>query len=93
MDTFVLLHEGIMVITELGTEAVSRPPLGGGAGENRETFILHLSFLALHLKKMDSMDVSLRELPGDGDGQGGLACCDSWGRKESTRLSHCTELN
>ena len=26
----------------------------------------------------DSMDVSL-----SGDGQGGLACCDSWGRKES----------
>ena len=26
----------------------------------------------------DSMDVS--EV---GDGQGGLACCDSWGRKES----------
>ena len=26
----------------------------------------------------DSMDVSL----GVGDGQGGLACCDSWGRKE-----------
>ena len=24
---------------------------------------------------------------GDGDGQGGLACCDSWGRKES----HTTE--
>ena len=21
--------------------------------------------------------------PGAGDGQGGLACCDSWGRKES----------
>ena len=21
--------------------------------------------------------------PGDGDGQGGLTCCDSWGRKES----------
>ena len=21
--------------------------------------------------------------PGVGDGQGGLACCDSWGRKES----------
>ena len=29
----------------------------------------------------DSMDVSLRT-PGDGDGQGGPACCDSWGRKE-----------
>ena len=28
----------------------------------------------------DSMDVSLS--PGVGDGQGGLACCDSWGPKE-----------
>ena len=33
---------------------------------------------------IDSMDVSLSELwEGVGDGQGGLACCDSWGRKES----------
>ena len=24
-----------------------------------------------------------RETPGIGDGQGGLACCGSWGRKES----------
>ena len=32
----------------------------------------------------DSMDVSLSELRElEGDGQGGLACCDSWGRKES----------
>ena len=31
--------------------------------------------------------------PGDGDGQGGLACCDSWGRKEWTRLSGWIELN
>ena len=31
----------------------------------------------------DSMDVSLSELRGVGDGQGGLACCDSWGHKES----------
>ena len=32
--------------------------------------------------------------PGDGDGQGGLACCDSWGRKESdtTERLNCTEL-
>jgi len=29
----------------------------------------------------DSMDVSLSELVGDG--QGGLACCNSWGSKES----------
>ena len=25
--------------------------------------------------------------PGVGDGQGGLACCDSWGHKDRTRLS------
>ena len=31
----------------------------------------------------DSMDLSLSELWDLGDGQGGLACCDSWGRKES----------
>ena len=31
-------------------------------------------------------------IPGDGDGQGGLACCDSWGRKESdtTERLKCT---
>ena len=39
--------------------------------------------------------------PGDGDGQGGLACCNSWGRKESdmteqlnwTEHDWATELN
>ena len=32
--------------------------------------------------------------PRGGDGQGGLACCDSWGHKESdtTELLNCTEL-
>ena len=32
--------------------------------------------------------------PGVGDGQGGLACCDSWGRKESdkTERLNWTEL-
>ena len=30
----------------------------------------------------DSMDMSVSKLR-VGDGQGGLACCDSWGRKES----------
>ena len=30
--------------------------------------------------------------PGVGDGQGGLACCDSWGRKESD-TTDWTELN
>ena len=33
--------------------------------------------------------------PGAGDGQGGLACCNSWGRKESdtTERLNWTELN
>ena len=32
----------------------------------------------------DSMDMSLsKQTLGVCDGQGGLACCDSWGRKES----------
>ena len=31
----------------------------------------------------DSMDVSLSELREMVMGQGGLACCDSWGRKDS----------
>ena len=31
--------------------------------------------------------------PGVGNGQGGLACCGSWGRKESEQLSDWTELN
>ena len=32
--------------------------------------------------------------PGDGDGQGGLACCNSWGRKEldTTERLNWTEL-
>ena len=33
--------------------------------------------------------------PAVGDGEGGLVCCDSWGRKESdtTEQLNCTELN
>ena len=30
-----------------------------------------------------SLGAQYAECPGDGDGQGGLACCDSWGHKES----------
>ena len=30
----------------------------------------------------NSMDMGLGGLPGVGDGQGGLVCCGSWGRKE-----------
>ena len=31
--------------------------------------------------------------PGDGDGQGGLACCDSWGCKESDTTERLNWLN
>ena len=31
----------------------------------------------------DSMDMSLSMLTGVDDGQGSLACCSPWGRKES----------
>ena len=36
-----------------------------------------LYFQALHIECDNT------NFPGIGDGQGGLACCDSWGRKES----------
>ena len=41
----------------------------------------------------DSMDVEYESTLGVGDGQGGLACCDSWGRKESdtTERLNCTD--
>ena len=43
----------------------------------------------------DSIDVESEWTPGVGDGQGGLVCFDSWGRKESdtTKRLNWTELN
>ena len=38
----------------------------------------------------NSMDMDLVETLGVGDGQGGLVCCDSWGRKE---LDKSEQLN
>ena len=32
---------------------------------------------------IDSMDMSLNKLLRDGEGEGSLACCSPWGRKES----------
>ena len=31
----------------------------------------------------DSMDIEFEQTPGDGEGQGSLACCSPWGRRES----------
>ena len=41
----------------------------------------------------NSMDMSLGELQGVGDGQGGLVCCSSWGHKESDTTVRLPELN
>ena len=41
----------------------------------------------------NSMDMSLGELQGVGDGQGGLVCCSSWGHKESDATVRLPELN
>ena len=40
----------------------------------------------------NSMDMS-KWTPGDGDGQGGLACCNSWGRMQRVRHDWATDLN
>ena len=33
------------------------------------------------------------QTPGVGDGQGGLACCGSWGRKESDTTERLNEMH
>ena len=40
-------------------------------------------FYCIELSSYSSCFVFFLATPGVGDGQGGLACCDSWGRKES----------
>ena len=39
---------------------------------------------------IDSVDMSLSQTPGDGEGQGSLACCSPWGHKE---LDTAEQLN
>ena len=52
--------------------------LGGIAGRRRRGR-QRMRWLDGITDLMDEFELT----PGDGDGQGGLACCDSWGRKES----------
>ena len=41
----------------------------------------------------DSMDIVFEQTPGDGEGQGSLACCSLWGRKESQLSNWTTKPN
>ena len=56
-------------------------------------FHFFLLDLALHFSRLDGCEFEWTL--GVGDGQGGLACCDSWGCKESdtTERLNWTELN
>ena len=51
-----------------------------------------ISMLAIWWCPCIESSIVLLETPGVGDGQGGLACCSSWGRKGQKRLSDWTEL-
>ena len=60
-------------------DSLEKPLMLGGIGGRRRRGRQRMRWLD---GIPDSMDVGLGELRGVGDGQGGLACCDSWGRKE-----------
>ena len=40
-----------------------------------------------------SNEHELRQTPRDGEGQGGLACCSPWGRKESDKTGQLDNSN
>ena len=69
-------------------DSLEKPLMLGGAGGRRRRGLQRVRWLDVIT---DSMDVEFECTLGVGDGQGGLACCDSWGH----RVGHdwATELN
>ena len=78
--------EGLMVKLKLQyfghlmrrVDSLEKTLMLGGIGGKRRRGLQRMRWVA---GITDSMDMSLSEL-GVGDGQGGLACCNSWGGKE-----------
>ena len=62
------------------TDSLEKTLMLGGIGARRRKGRQRMRWLD---GIMDLMDVESEGTLGVGDGQGGLACCDSWGHKES----------
>ena len=75
---YIFLIVSSYICLQIFTSRLEKTLMPGGIGGRRRRGQPRLRWLD---GITDSMDVSLS--PGVGDGQGGLACCDSWGPKES----------